>query len=267
MTTVNKAIDMTAEKTVSTHLFVQEISVNEDFRALMKLLVKEAIDDKLETLMRRVEIIEGDIHELCVSNNSLIEANAKMVAQVNTLTNRIEVQYHQIDELQQNEHSNTLLVSGIPEEGTKENPENTNEVIRTLAREKLRVEIDERDIDIIHRTGKQTGRKPRNIVVKFTRHTTRHVFLKSRKNLKGTKIGIQEILSTRNQYLLDKARQLVNDARWVKGAWSWDGRICVLVQPDGQKEGKKVTVRSKNDLNRIYWEHANQHQLKDFDKK
>lgn len=256
---------MASEKAMSTELFVQEIVINEDFRIFLKTLVTEAIDDKLETLTRRVEVLEGDVHDLHQNNEILRKSNVNMANQITNLTCRLELHCQQIDDLQQNAYTNSLQVTGIPEEGNKENPENTAEVIKTLAREKLNVELGDMDIDRIHRSGKPTRGKPRPIVVKFTKHSTRHTFLKARTNLKGTKIGVQEVLSPNNQFLLERARQLVKDARWVKGAWSWDGRVFVMVKIDGQNDGKKVTIRSKEDLNKIYWDNVNQHRLKDFD--
>ena len=39
-------------------------------------------------------------------------------------------------------------------------------------------------------------RKPRSIMVKFTRRNTRNKIIRERKKLKGTHIGIQELLTT-----------------------------------------------------------------------
>ena len=108
------------------------------------------------------------------------------------------------------------------------------------------------------RIGKPVYGKPRAIVVKFTRYSVKRKIIVARKKLKGTKIGVQDLLTPFSQHLLQRANELVNKAHWIKSAWAWDGRVYVLLQPEG-KIPEKVVVRSECDLYDLFYDHATEH--------
>ena len=90
--------------------------------------------------------------------------------------------------------------------------------------------------------------------MKFTRYNKRSELIKSRRKLKGTSIGIQEQLTPFNQYLLEKAQELVKRCDIATVAWSWDGTVTVLVQKEGTSVTKRVAIRKLKDLNAIWQE-------------
>ena len=165
------------------------------------------------------------------------------------------MQGERVEELQQYTRRNCLLVTGIPES----TGENTDVLIQELARDKMKFELKEYDIDRTHRTGQSYNGKPRAIAVKFTRYTTRNNFMKHRKQLKGTRIGVQEMLTPYTRGLLKRAQDLVEQAHWVKGAWTWDGKVNILVQPLGCEKAKRETVKNQADLYSIFNRYAKQH--------
>ena len=186
------------------------------------------------------------------NNTHAIEETDRHLEQLRTT---VSLQGERVEELQQYTRRNCLLVTGIPES----TGENTDELIQELARDKMNFELKEYDIDRTHRTGQSYNGKPRAIAVKFTRYTTRNNFIKNRKQLRGTKIGVQEMLTPYTRGLLKRAQDLVEQAHWVKGAWTWDGRVNILVQPLGCEKPKRETVKNQADLYSIFNRFAKQH--------
>ena len=139
-------------------------------------------------------------------------------------------------------------MTGVPEEPS----ENTDKLIKELSTEKLEVPLNDEDIDRSHRVGKPKAGKARAIIVKLTRNNKKTQIMKARRKLKGTKIGVQEQLTTFKQVLLEKARKLVKMSTIAKSAWTWDGKVTVLVKPSDNVPEKKVTINRLEDLNNIW---------------
>ena len=152
-----------------------------------------------------------------------------------------------IEDLQQYTRRNCLIVTGVPEE----KDENTDLKIVNLAKENMSIPLEETDLDRSHRIGKPNEGKTRPIVVKFVRHNVRQHFIKNRKKLKGSRVGVQDLLTPYSQELLKKAKELVDQCRHVKGAWTWDGKVMVQVIFANDKT-RKFHVKSTTDLSEIY---------------
>lgn len=162
---------------------------------------------------------------------------------VDDLQLKIQKQAEQIDDLEQYSRRNCLRVFGIPES----DKEDTDEVIVTLAKNKLGVNIDQHDIDRSHRTGPKNGKsnRPRPIIVKFVSYRNRKIIITSRRKLKGSGISIQEDLTLNRRNLLAKAKQHPK----TKSVWTVDGKVTVLVDRNGREV--KLTILTDVDLNKI----------------
>ncbi|XP_033725206.1 uncharacterized protein LOC117315171 [Pecten maximus] len=119
---------------------------------------------------------------------------------------------------------------GLEDSNKNETVEECVEKIVKFAKEKLKVTIDNADIDIAHRLGMFQRDKPRNIICKFTHRRTKFEIIKQRKVLKGSRCYIVEDLTRTNQQRLKEAFEL----RCVERSWSTDGKLFVLL-----KNGKK----------------------------
>ncbi len=69
------------------------------------------------------------------------------------------------------------------------------------------------------------------VIAKFCRREKRDLVLRSRRRLKGTPISIAEDLTALNVKTLNRVR---NYSR-VQSAWTWNGKIVVLLRGNGQK--------------------------------
>ena len=161
------------------------------------------------------------------------------------------------NEAEQYSRRTCVRVYGIPE-----NPgEDTDKLVLDLAREKMDLNLEQHEIDRSHRVGapaaagahSTTGRsaaKPRPIIVKCTSYRTRERFLKNRRKLKGTHIGIEEDLTVRNRTILYKAKEEVKKNDKIDAAWSTDGRIILLLKATNGRSVRK-RIWSVSDLSKI----------------
>ena len=96
--------------------------------------------------------------------------------------------------------------------------------------------------------GAEKPPSPRPIIVKFTTYRTRDLILKRRRKLKGTRIGIEEDLTSINRTLLKKTKEKVKNNDKLSAAWSSDGRVIVLVNAtNGATVRKRIWSTSELD--------------------
>ena len=256
-------MDTDEEKGSSNKDLIHEMMHNEDFKLFFKTIMKEAVKEENTEYRERISELEkqvcnlneenekmkGDMHELKCSNEKLEQKNTSLQSQADNLQSEVELRSMVLEDLQQYSRRNCVLVTGVPEE----KDENTDELIKHLSTDKLKVPLADEDIDRSHRVGKpKTKGKARAIIVKFTRHNKKTQIIKARRKLRGSNIGIQEQLTTFKLFFLEKARKLVKMSTIAKAAWTWDGRVTVLVQPSDKVPGKKVTINRIEDLNDIW---------------
>ena len=140
------------------------------------------------------------------------------------LEKRLDDQDKRLDDQEQYTRCNCVLLHGV-----KMN-EDTDQLAVDIINKDVDVEISEKDPDRSHRLGKPRvpGRKPRPIIIKFSRYNVRHLVFKSKKNLKGKGVAITESLTNRCMEALTKAKE--EDG--FNNAWSIDGKIF-FKQPGG----------------------------------
>ena len=183
--------------------------------------LKGECDNKIEAMRtqqnERIEEIKGELHKVRVENEKLIKKNAGLHEELEQLHNESVNNFRGIVEIHQDANRNSLKITGIPESPVKRNPvtgriipENTEEVVKNFLEVKMDISIEETDLDSarrIQKTGKQrdTG-TPRPIVVNFMRNSTRQKVISNRRCLRGTGIGVHEVLTKGFQYIYDAAR-------------------------------------------------------------
>jgi hypothetical protein len=192
-------------------------------------------------------MLKGKNHELECQNAGLmikLQRNDFRITNVaNTLTNRSET----IEDLQQYTRRNCVIVTGIPEEVD----EKTDDAVIKIASEMMELPLEDTDIDRSHRIGRPRNGKARPVVVKFARYNTRQKFMLKRTKLKGSKLGVQDLLTPFTQHLLQKAKELVEQSDHVTAAWTWDGRVMVLVKTESGRK-KKIHITSHEDCHNIF---------------
>ena len=148
-----------------------------------------------------IEELRGEVSSLNEKRNSITE---------------------QVDQQEQYSRRNRLLIHGIAER----NQENTDDLALEIFREKLDIELTQRDLDRTHRIGKNDKRsnRPRPVIVKFIRYNDRKKIFSKKKRLKNSGISITESLTKLRMSKLAKAREEFG----FSNVWTVDGRISYI---------------------------------------
>lgn len=248
------------EKYMESNAFVNAVEKAVE-RAIDKHIMK--FNQRLDQLeissthtMEEIERVDGKALELESSLNT-------KGAEIDRLKDVIEKQSTSIhnltlamNEADQYSRRNCLKFYGVKESNT----EITDDVICQLASERLGVNLTAVDIDRSHRVAPRGGiandagsadanpknKRPRAIIAKFCSYRVRSAVLRARRKLKGTGMAIDEALTSTNQDLLWAAKK----HHRVNEAWSFDGRIIVLLPATNGKTVKR-TIHSKRDLDKL----------------
>ena len=242
--------------------------------------VKHECDEKIEKMKvdhsEKVEQINGELHDIKLANKELVKKNAGLQEEISKLRNDTTNNFRGILEIHQDGHRNSLKLTGVPESPMKRDPitqsmihENTEEVVRVFLKEKMGTIIKTEDLDSarrIPRPPKQrdTG-KPRAIVVKFMRNSDRQKVISNRRCLKGSGIGVHEVLTKASQYIYDQARDMARSAEEVKFVWTWNGITHVLAED--KEKTYRYQVRSVHDVLAIAKKHSRDALTKEDDSK
>ena len=232
--------------------------------------LKGECDNKIEAIRikqdERIEELKGELHEVRVENEELEKQNAGLQDELAHLRNETKNNFRGILEIHQDANRNSLKITGVPESPVKRNPvtqrmipENTEEVVKNFMKDKMGISIEETDLDSavrIKNSGKQQDSgAPQPIVVKFTRHSTRQKVISNRRCLKGTGIGVHEVLTKGFQYIYDQARTMAKTVDKVKSVWTWNGITYVLAEDEVNTY--KYKIRSIQDINDVAKKHSN----------
>ena len=127
--------------------------------------------------------------------------------------------------------------------------ENTPSVTMDLLQNKMGLDIQESDIDRVHRVGRKgVSDKIRPIIVNFTSYRVRGIVFRAKSRLKSERtksIYINEDLTKARSELFFKARQLKRDKR-ISDCWTFDGRILVK-----NNHGAVTSITSPEDLQKV----------------
>ena len=126
-----------------------------------------------------------------------------------------------MDRQEQYSRRSCLLIHGI----TEGKQENKDDLALEIFREKLDIELTQRDLERTYRIGKNDKRsnRPRPVIVKFIRYNDRKIFSK-KKQLKNSVISITESLAKLRMSKLAIAREEFG----FRNVWTVDGRICYI---------------------------------------
>ena len=178
-----------------------------DFREKVTKQLKKVIrkvDDRLNDLTGRVRELE----EECVRKDECIQEMKKLHIEVNRVA-----QYTLKD---------NVRILGLPEKKT----EDCREVVCALVSDKVKVQLEPKDVSIAHRLVKPEKQQHKPIIAKLKDRTQRLDILKKRKILKGSGITIMEDITKANLQLTRDAE----DSGVFEAVWFWNGRVHALAK-------------------------------------
>ena len=151
----------------------------------LKGLMSEVVESKIGP---RLDYCESQIHDMKIKVDKLELKAAERQSGESDLVTEVSRLKSELNDLEQYGRRNNLLrIFGIPEAAG----EDTTEVIKQIAQDKLGVSMDKKDIDRSHRVGKSSG-KPRASLVKFSSYRARNIVIKQRRKLKGFEKGFYD---------------------------------------------------------------------------
>ena len=86
------------------------------------------------------------------------------------------------------------------------------------------------------------------------RNSNRQKVIANRRRLKGTGIGVHEVLTQASQYIYDATRDMAKSVSKVQSVWTWQGVTHVLV--DDGDTAIKCRVHSLKDIQDIAKKYA-----------
>ena len=179
--------------------------------------IKKAINDSLEAMEERVVTLE---HK-CLSLQEDLEKQKEKSREYITsdFHNKILLETKALAVAnEQHSRKSNIRIFGLKEESN----EDCVKVVLQLLNNKLKVNLQEDDIDVAHRVGRKS-QKPRAMIVKFMRRKHRFVVMRKRKTLKGSGTTIADDLARGIHQLYNRVRDHVD----VTDAWTWDGKVYI----------------------------------------
>ena len=115
------------------------------------------------------------------------------INKVSSLTEKLNGFTEQVNRQEQYSRQNYIRIHGI----TEGNEENTDDLALKFFKEKLDIELTQRDLDRTHRISKndKKNNRPRPVIVKFIRYNDRKKIFSKKKQLKISRISIAESLT------------------------------------------------------------------------
>ena len=241
-------------------------------------IISSPLEFDIKILQESNKKILSEITEVKNNNNQLkkeleqwkLKVEEKDV-QITELKSKIDELENKFDEQEQYSRRNSLRIQGLTEKPN----ENLVERLKYVAKKRMNVEMDDLDIDRIHRVGQPKTGKSRDVIVKFTTYRARHLIFKARTGLRkpadddnddddemdpeieiGTqksdspyksdltaqRIFINEDLTRYRSNLLWKARQCKKN-NGIIDCWSYDGRILIK-----NNNNKITSVQNEQEL-------------------
>lgn len=174
----------------------------------------DRLEGKLFSVETKTEQVQRDL-ELECQKTKMLEAKLK-----DTETS-IQNMSQRLVDLEQYSRRNNIKIFGLEEA----EDEDIKKKVVSLITEKVKVKIDEDDIDVAHRfntrseASKVNGARP--IIVKLQRRDLKLEILKSRRNLKASGVFLCEHLCKPLNALFNRVRR--HDQ--VTSAWTWEGAV------------------------------------------
>jgi hypothetical protein len=121
-----------------------------------------------------------------------------------------------------------VRISGFDEEQA----EICAEKIATFCKEKLKVDISDKNIDRANHVGKPREDRPRTIIVRFNSRKDKIAVMRQRQELYSSHYYINEDLMSRNQHLLYKAKKKCRNVGSARSKRALDSKMFRFISMD-----------------------------------
>lgn len=202
----------------------------EEFRLVIKDVMRQIFEDEeyLATLVSRVCEHAGIQKQLGTLEEKVTELQKENLS-LKT----------QLDAVEQYSRKPNIKISGIAEEKN----ENLNKVVISLIKDRMQIDIEDRDISICHRIGKQKNKEQRRpVIVRFANLSLKQKIMAKRSSLKNTSIFINDDLTQLRYDLFLKCRDKLDRGN----VWIYNGKVHIKTMVGGNE--RRFVVEKLEDL-------------------
>ncbi len=183
--------------------------------------LKSDFSKELAEVKKRLEEVEED-------NRKKQRRIERLEYTINQKDAKIKELKMTVDEMEQQQYKKEVQIVGIKESDTDEEDLTT---FLKMAKSKMGQKLKKSDVEHIHRLGKKSEKKSRDVIVKFKEKSVRDTFYQNRKKLiimndTRNSVYINDHLTHYRKGLLYSARQLCK-AKKVTAAWSQQGNVLI----------------------------------------
>ena len=225
---------------------LNNILTKDDTKFIKKIIIEslEEMKEKiLASVIKTIEIVESEQHEMAIKNDDLKSEIEKCKAENIVLKDQIrieeETRKEKLNDLEQYGRRNNIRISGLSHDKPNEYAQESIEGVISKVNNKLGLPLHYQDIDIAHRLGKFKAGKIRPVIVKFVRRIDKINVMRNAHKLKNTKLSINEDLTHLNQSVLASIR--INGKADFSKTWSFEGKLFAK-----HKNGKSEQVEYKH---------------------
>lgn len=200
----------------------------ENVIAGVKRELKEEMSEKMDKLESRIFELELKHDELLKENESLKKHVNENSTFINEVDNGVQNALQKTNDLEQYTRKSSVRIYGLEDEEYEDVPTTVFKVNKLL-NEKLKMNIEEKEINIAHRLGKFESEKMRPVIVRFMSRQRKIETIKLRRALAKTQYVIKEDLTKDNQEFLNELNTVDN----VETAWTNEGKFFAKLSPSG----------------------------------
>ena len=253
---------------LSAHSSSQSL-LDEVLKALLDRSVMESIAKQITPIIESTvkKCVAEEMMKFSTSLSTTEKASETALSKANSCCNDVAVLSNKLNDLENYLQRDNLIIQGVPRLSlaaatsttaggatlrSNESSEELTTYIIKLCSDKLNITVTSSDISTAHRlrlpssqSGTHTPQYPPSIIVRFTNRRTRDSIYRARTQLKGTKIFINEQLSTANNLIFKKAREM-KKMKAIFTCWSFNGEV--FVRRSNTPQCSPLCIKSINDL-------------------
>ena len=215
-------------------------------RAQGKDILKELFDEKRRKLNEENEVLKqqlthrldqfkrDELADLKTENQRLLRRIERLELEGSKKSKKILELQIDLDKMEQKQYENDVQIVGLKEANNEE--EDLKKILK-VSRETMGCKIKKSDIKTIHRLGKKSSDKSRDVIVQFAELSTRQKFYQNRKKTAPHKetsrnIYINDRLTNYRKGLFFSSRKLLKSKK-LYAAWTQNGNVLIRKTENG----------------------------------
>lgn len=191
--------------------------------------------ESLQKLKENFRLVVDKLNEICKVNSAMLlklkelsDDNAKLIEDNDKLYDELYDQKIELTSLDQYGRRENVEICNVPESITQEQlQKHTIEVLKTV-----NITVTGKDIHAVHRIGKKSNNRPRNVIVRFVNRKTAFTLLKNKKKLNNTPFKnyfVTENLCPYNKRIFNALYKRKKNKE-IHSLWSYNGNVFVKVR-------------------------------------